>query len=70
MRHMLSDAKYFDDSSTKFAEVRALLDSKEHKDKLEAMKRLLAMMTMGKDVSIFFPDVVKNVVVENIEIKN
>lgn len=66
---LLGDGKYFDDSSTKFAEIRTLLDSKEAKDKLEAMKRLLAMMTMGKDVSIFFPDVVKNVIVDNIEIK-
>ena len=66
---MLSDAKYFDESTTKFAEIRTLLDSREIKDKLEAMKRLLAMMTMGKDVSCFFADVVKNVIVENIEVK-
>jgi vesicle coat complex subunit len=65
----LSDAKYFDDSTTKFQEIRVLLDSKEHKDKLEALKRLLAMMTMGKDVSMFFPDVVKNVIVPSIEMK-
>lgn len=36
---------------------------------LEAMKRLMAMVTIGRDVSSFFPDVVKNVVVESAEVK-
>jgi hypothetical protein len=61
---LLSDAQYFDENSTRFAEMRKLLDSKAVKDKLEAMKRLLALMTIGRDVSSFFPDVVKNIVVE------
>ena len=33
------------------------------------MKRLMAMITIGRDVSSFFPDVVKNVVVESQEVK-
>lgn len=33
------------------------------------MKMLLAMMSKGRDVPEFFPDVVKNVVVKNIEVK-
>lgn len=33
------------------------------------MKWLLAMMSKGRDVSEFFPDVVKNVVVKSIEVK-
>ena len=33
------------------------------------MKRLMAMVTIGRDVSSFFPDVVKNVVVESTEVK-
>lgn len=33
------------------------------------MKRLLAMMTIGRDVSSFFADVVKNVIVNNTEVK-
>ena len=33
------------------------------------MKWLLAMLSKGKEVSEFFPDVVKNVVVKSIEVK-
>lgn len=33
------------------------------------MKQLLAMISKGRDVPEFFPDVVKNVVVKNIEVK-
>src|SRR5690349_1205831 len=77
---LLNDAKYFEESNTRFAELRKLLDSKMPKDKLEAMKRLHAvssgnlfsaqvvcmqMMAIGRDVSSFFPDVVKNVIVES-----
>ena len=66
---MLSDAKYFEENGTKNGEIHNLLESKEIKDKLEAMKRLLALMTMGRDVSIFFPAVVKNVIAEHAELK-
>ena len=62
---LLSDAKYFDEGNSRFAEMRTLLDSKHSKEKLEAMKRLMAMITIGRDVSSFFPDVVKNIVVES-----
>lgn len=62
---LLSDAKYFDEGNARFAELRTLLDSKHSKEKLEAMKRLMAMITIGRDVSSFFPDVVKNIVVES-----
>lgn len=33
------------------------------------MKQLLAMISKGRDIPEFFPDVVKNVVVKNIEVK-
>jgi hypothetical protein len=49
--------------------LRTMLDSNNEKDKLEAMKRLLAMMTVGRDVSNFFPDVVKCVIVNSQEVK-
>jgi len=62
---LLSDAKYFDEGNSRFAELRTMLDSKHSKEKLEAMKRLMAMITIGRDVSSFFPDVVKNIVVES-----
>jgi len=66
---LLSDAKYFDDKNSKFNELKENLDHKTTKKRLSAMKRLIAMMTLGRDVSSFFPDVVKNVIVDNTEIK-
>ena len=38
-------------------------------DKLRGMKWLLAMLSKGRDVSEYFPDVVKNVIVKSIEVK-
>jgi AP-3 complex subunit beta len=38
-------------------------------EKLKGMKWLLAMLSKGCDVSEFFPDVVKNVVVKSVEVK-
>ena len=67
--NLLSDARYFDESNTKLAELRGQLDGRVVRDKLDAMKKLLAMMTLGRDVSAFFPDVVKNVIVESVEVK-
>src|ERR1700730_4644720 len=64
-----NDAKYFDESSVRYGEIRSLLDSREVYNKLEAMKSLLAMQLLGKDVSIFFADVVKNVVCDSVEVK-
>ncbi len=52
----LSDAHYFEEMSVKkYEEIRKLLDSREKKDKLEGMKRLLAMISIGRDASDFFP---------------
>merc|ERR1711998_737973 len=53
----------------KFEEIRGLLDSRESKNKLEGMKRLMAMISLGRDASALFPDVVKNVVCESLEVK-
>eukprot|EP00163_Fabomonas_tropica_P004369 TRINITY_DN1384_c0_g2_i1.p1 TRINITY_DN1384_c0_g2~~TRINITY_DN1384_c0_g2_i1.p1 ORF type:complete len:1061 (+),score=365.46 TRINITY_DN1384_c0_g2_i1:571-3753(+) len=65
----LNDSHYFETGTAKLEEVRKLLDQSANKDKLEGMKRLIALMTKGVDVSSFFPDVVKNVVVSNPEVK-
>eukprot|EP01100_Stratorugosa_tubuloviscum_P010514 TRINITY_DN4521_c0_g1_i1.p1 TRINITY_DN4521_c0_g1~~TRINITY_DN4521_c0_g1_i1.p1 ORF type:complete len:802 (+),score=369.51 TRINITY_DN4521_c0_g1_i1:128-2533(+) len=66
----IGNAHYFKESSnTKAEELKKLLDSNNDKDKLEAMKRLIAALSRGKDMSIFFPDVVKNVVCSNLEVK-
>ena len=64
-----NDAKYFDDSSNRLSEVRSLLDSKEISNKLDAMKCLLAMISLGRDVSNYYADVVKNIISDNIQVK-
>eukprot|EP00484_Ammonia_sp_Unknown_P027652 CAMPEP_0197037556 /NCGR_PEP_ID=MMETSP1384-20130603/14733_1 /TAXON_ID=29189 /ORGANISM="Ammonia sp." /LENGTH=1385 /DNA_ID=CAMNT_0042467871 /DNA_START=77 /DNA_END=4234 /DNA_ORIENTATION=+ len=66
---LVGDAKHFQEGKGKFDELRTKLDSKSDKGKLDAMKTLVAMMTLGRDVSELFPAVVKNVVVESMEIK-
>jgi AP-3 complex subunit beta len=50
-------------------QVRQYLDSSKETEKLKGVKWLLAMMSKGRDVSEFFPDVVKNVVVKSVEVK-
>eukprot|EP00457_Paulinella_chromatophora_P000815 gb/GEZN01000815.1/.p1 GENE.gb/GEZN01000815.1/~~gb/GEZN01000815.1/.p1 ORF type:complete len:1083 (+),score=281.68 gb/GEZN01000815.1/:92-3340(+) len=66
---LLSDAKYFQEGNTRVAELKKMLDSKLDKERLEAMKRLIAMITVGRDASAFFPDVVKSIIVKNMEVK-
>eukprot|EP01083_Nonionella_stella_P182587 657380_1 len=66
---LVGDAKHFQEGKGKFEALRAKLENKQEKNKLDAMKTLIAMMTLGRDVSELFPSVVKNVVVESMEIK-
>jgi hypothetical protein len=66
----LSDSHYFDDvTPRKFEEMRKLLDSSDSRQKLESMKRLIALISMGKDASVFYPDVIKNVICPNLDVK-
>ncbi|KAA8495144.1 AP-3 complex subunit beta-1 [Porphyridium purpureum] len=65
----MSDAQYFESSMVAPDVIRAQLDSKAVKDKLEAMKRLIALISLGKDASMFFPDVVKNVVAASLDVR-
>lgn len=67
-RTIAGDAHFFEDATTP-AKVRAYLDSAKEAEKLKGMKWLLAMLSKGCDVSEFFPDVVKNVVVKSVEVK-
>ena len=46
-----------------------MLDSNKDNLKLEAMKRIVAMIAKGRNASDLFPAVVKNVVSKNVEIK-
>ncbi|XP_051545155.1 AP-3 complex subunit beta-2-like isoform X4 [Myxocyprinus asiaticus] len=57
-----SDYKRHDD-------LKEMLDSNKDSLKLEAMKRIVAMIARGKNASDLFPAVVKNVVSKNIEVK-
>ena len=62
----LSDKSFFDESMTP-AKLRDLLDKKNYTsaagiaERIRGMKWLLAQMSMGIDVSMFFTSVVKNV---------
>lgn len=65
----LSDAQYFESGMVRVEDIRRLLDSRSLKDKLDAMKRVVALISLGRDASIFFPDVVKNVVAPSLDVK-
>lgn len=62
------DAHFFDDSTTP-SKVRSYLDASKESEKVKGMKWLLAMMSKGRDVSEFFPNVVKNVAAKSVEVK-
>ncbi|GLE01460.1 hypothetical protein PINS_up010290 [Pythium insidiosum] len=72
MRGISGDAHFFEESMN-LDRIRKLLDNKlgvaGHSEKLEAMKALLASISKGEDVSMFFADVVKNVIVASVEVK-
>lgn len=72
MRGISGDAHFFEESMN-WDRIRKLLDNKlgvaGHSEKLEAMKALLASISKGEDVSMFFADVVKNVIVASVEVK-
>ncbi|KAI8850247.1 adaptin N terminal region-domain-containing protein [Chytridium lagenaria] len=59
----------YDTSEDKIAEIRIGLDSKFDKEKIDALKRLIAMISKGRNVSEFFPDVVKNVASTSFEVR-
>ncbi|GMF22990.1 unnamed protein product [Phytophthora lilii] len=72
MKSITGDAHFFEESMN-LDRIRKLLDNKlgvaGHAEKLEAMKALLASISKGEDVSMFFADVVKNVIVASVEVK-
>lgn len=65
----LSDAQYFESNMVALEQIRRQLDSSSTKDKLDAMKRVIALISLGKDASTFFPEVVKNVAASSLEVK-
>ncbi|CAH8268711.1 unnamed protein product [Arabidopsis lyrata] len=62
-----TDAHLYDDPED--VNIAPLLDSKFESEKCEALKRLLALIAQGSDVSNFFPQVVKNVASQSSEVK-
>ncbi|XP_074308244.1 AP3-complex subunit beta-A [Silene latifolia] len=62
-----TDAHLYDDPDD--VSIVPLLDSKFDTEKCEALKRLLALIAQGIDVSNYFPQVVKNVASQSLEVK-
>ncbi|XP_060175442.1 AP3-complex subunit beta-A isoform X1 [Lycium barbarum] len=62
-----TDAHLYDDPDD--VNIAPLLDSKFDSEICEALKRLLALIAQGADVSNFFPQVVKNVASQSMEVK-
>ncbi|XAR72008.1 hypothetical protein NMG60_11018496 [Bertholletia excelsa] len=62
-----TDAHLYDDPED--VNIVPLLESKFDSEKCEALKRLLALIAQGFDVSNFFPQVVKNVASQSLEVK-
>ncbi|TFL04003.1 adaptin N terminal region-domain-containing protein [Pterulicium gracile] len=60
---------YLDLSDEKLRTIRKQLDSSSDRDKLDAMKRLVALISKGRNVSEYFAQVVKNVASHNLEIR-
>ena len=67
-KKLISDAQYFN-STTKGETLITQLNSNSMSAKLEAMKKVIARLSKGKDVSEFFPEVVKNVACPSLEVK-
>ncbi|MBA0842160.1 hypothetical protein Goarm_002004 [Gossypium armourianum] len=62
-----TDAHLYDDPDD--VSIAPILDSKYDSEKCEALKRLLALVAQGLDVSNLFPQVVKNVASQSLELK-
>ncbi|KAJ2652217.1 AP-3 complex subunit beta [Coemansia sp. RSA 1287] len=60
---------FYDNAEYKLGQVRTELNSGTEKEKLTAMKRLLACVAKGHDVSEYFADVVKNVATGSLEVR-
>ncbi|EFA11431.2 AP-3 complex subunit beta-2 [Tribolium castaneum] len=60
---------FFHTDFKKHDDLKEMLDSNKDSLKLEAMKRIIGMVAKGRDASMLFPAVVKNVVSKNIEVK-
>ena len=65
-----SDAKYFQTQKKgEIHELKEELNSQKEDRKKEAVKKVIAAMTVGKDVSMLFTDVLNNMQTKNLELK-
>lgn len=64
-----SSGGFFFSDFKKHDDLKEMLDSNKDGLKLEAMRRIIGMIAKGRDASVLFPAVVKNVVSKNIEVK-
>lgn len=64
-----SEARYFDEERYSEAELRKALSDSLVDRKIDAMKRILAAVSVGRDAHALFPDVVKNVSFQSPELK-
>ena len=62
-------SKYFTNPNPEDAELQEGLNSMKLSKQKDSMKQIIASMTIGKDVSKLFPDVVKLIRTKNIELK-
>lgn len=70
MRGKMSDSKYFSTQKKgEIYELKAELNSDKKEKKKEAVKKVIASMTVGKDVSALFTDVTMCMQTDNLELK-
>lgn len=55
--------------SSELEELKMELNSLKLEERKEAVKQVIAMMTIGKDVSMLFPHVIKCIKTTSIELK-
>jgi len=55
--------------TSELSELQVDLNSNKHEEKKEAAKQVIAMMTIGKDVSALFPHMVRCMATQSIELK-
>ncbi len=60
---------YFTTKNSEIYELKADLDSMKLDNQKDAMKQIIASMTVGRDVSMLFPDVVKCMRTPSLELK-
>ncbi|KAJ7401919.1 AP-1 complex subunit beta-1 [Pitangus sulphuratus] len=66
----MADAKYFTTNKKgEIFELKAELNNEKKEKRKEAVKKVIAAMTVGKDVSSLFPDVVNCMQTDNLELK-